>query len=95
MKSKRVQMTVPSNLEIALGVSGITIKSEYKISKAEARELFDGSNRLFEACWKDYVGYLEGSIDDPEDIEDVMDWLDSIASEKVNDWNSPFYIYGC
>ena len=62
--------------------------------KRAAMNRFDGSQGLFNACWRQYRGYINGSIDDPQDIDDVMSWLDSIASEKVNNSNSRFYIYG-
>ena len=70
------------------------MKSTYRVSKSEAREQFDGSVRLFEACWRQYREYLGGSIDHPESLDDVVEWLDQIASEKVNDSGSRFYIYG-
>ena len=72
----------------------VLMKSKYKVSKAEAREAFDGSLGLFEACWRQYREYLRGAIDYPESLNDVSDWLDQIASEKVNDSTSRFYIYG-
>ena len=55
---------------------------------------FDGSARLFRACWNQYRSWLRGAIDNPESDADVLDWLDQIASEKVNNPNSAFYIYG-
>lgn len=55
---------------------------------------FDGSERLFRACWRQYIAFLRGSIDAPICDQDVADWLDSIAAEKVNDSRSAFYIYG-
>jgi hypothetical protein len=64
-----------------------------KIRKC-ALKRFEGSKRLFEACWKQYRNYVKSSIDNPESISDVMDWLNNIASEKVNNPNSQFYIYG-
>lgn len=60
----------------------------------KARQRFDGSRDLFDECWKEYLGFVAGGTDDPENIDDVMGWLDSIASEKVNDSESDFYIYG-
>jgi hypothetical protein len=59
-----------------------------------ASKRFDGTTRLFDACWKQYREYVNGSIDDPKNIDDVTNWLDSIASEKVNNSASSFYIYG-
>lgn len=62
--------------------------------KRKASKRFDGSNELFAACWRQYRGYVNGAIDDPESIDDVMNWLDQIAAEKVNDSASRFHIYG-
>ena len=56
---------------------------------------FVGSSRLFDSCWRVYSGYLaQGAIDSPKSDADVYDWLDSIASEKVNSSSSSFFIYG-
>ncbi len=52
------------------------------------------SLRLFKACWRQYVGYLRSSIDDPTCDDDVLSWLDSIAAEKVNNSRSTFYLRG-
>ena len=62
--------------------------------KRVARKRFDGSNELFDACWRQYRQYVNGGTDDPDDIDDVMEWLDGIASEKVNNPKSRFWIYG-
>ena len=62
---------------------------------AHYRDRFDGSPRLFRACWRQYRAWMaEGAIDDPTTDQDVLDWLDSIAAERVNDGRSSFYIYG-
>lgn len=53
-----------------------------------------GSGRLKRACWRQYRYFLQGSIDDPTDDQDVIGWLESIASERVNNSKSTFYIYG-
>ncbi len=58
------------------------------------RHSFRGSDRLFRACWTQYRRYLVGSIDDPTCDDDVAGWLDSIASEKVNNSKSVFYLRG-
>ena len=55
---------------------------------------FEGSERLFRAAWRQYRRLLTDSIDTPACDSDVNDWLDSIASEMVNDTDSRFYIYG-
>lgn len=62
--------------------------------KADARKSFDGSQALFNACWNQYLAWLRGAIDSPDDQGDVDNWLDQIASEKVNNPRSKFYIYG-
>jgi len=59
-----------------------------------AQKRFDGSTELFNACWRQYRGFVNGATDDPSNIDDVMQWLDTIASEKVNNSASRFYIYG-
>ena len=64
-----------------------------KIRKC-AMKRFDGSENLFDACWREYRGYVRSAIDNPESISDVMDWLDRIAAEKVNNPKSSFYMYG-
>lgn len=52
------------------------------------------SDRLFRACWAHYRRLLANAIDFPNSDDDVVSWLDSIASEKVNNPRSTFYIYG-
>ena len=66
-----------------------------KIDKKISRSFFDGSNDLFNSCWRQYCNaYSAGGIDEPTCQEDVNNLLDSIASEKVNNPKSEFYIYG-
>ena len=56
---------------------------------------FEGSDSLFEACWRQLLRWIrEGAIDTPIDDQQVMGWLDQIAAEKVNDSRSPYFIYG-
>ena len=55
---------------------------------------FEGSQELFESCWRKYRQFVNGATDDPENLGDVMGWLDTIAAEKVNDSESRFYIHG-
>lgn len=62
--------------------------------KAYYRKRFISSERLFNACWNQYRQWLNGAIDDPQSDEDVLQWLDNIASEKVNNSQSSFFIYG-
>lgn len=66
----------------------------YAKIKKLARINFDGSQELFNACWRQYMTWLNGAIDDPKALSDVINWLDQIASEKVNNPKSRFYIYG-
>lgn len=62
--------------------------------KSYYRRQFDGSLALFTSCWNEYRRMLKGSIDDPTCDADVNDWLGNIASGKVNNPRSKFYIYG-
>ena len=71
----------------------MTLK-EVKAHREDCKKYFDGSGRLFNACWSKYLGYLNGAIDMPECGLDIDDWLENIASEKVNNPNSVFYMYG-
>jgi len=59
-----------------------------------ARNQFSGSDELFESCWRQYRSFVNGATDDPTELGDVTDWLEQIASEKVNSSSSKFYIYG-
>ena len=70
-------------------------KNGYELKKKqEYRKNFEGSDRLFNACWGQYIFWLQGAIDNPSCDYDVENWLDQIASEKVNDSRSSFYLYG-
>jgi hypothetical protein len=62
--------------------------------KRKARKRFDGSLALFEACWREYRGHVRGAIDSPSSIEDVTGWLETLASNKVNNPQSRFFIHG-
>jgi hypothetical protein len=53
-----------------------------------------GSDSLKRACWNQFVSWLRGAIDNPETDAEVIEWLNAIASEKVNNPKSKFYIYG-
>lgn len=67
----------------------------YELNKPKYyKEKFDGSNELFKICWLRYTGFLKGSIDYPSCDDDVMNWLNTIASELVNSPRSKFYMYG-
>lgn len=52
------------------------------------------STRLFRATWAHYLRYLDGAIDNPTCDEDVIGWLELIASEKVNNPRSVFWLRG-
>lgn len=70
------------------------MSTTFKLSRRIAESHFDGTRRLFLSCWRTYLAYLNGDIDEPSDQNEVDSWLESIASEKVNDPKSSFYIYG-
>ena len=56
-------------------------------TKSDFREHFDGSDDLFEYCWRKakYAYCGDG---------DLQELIEQIANEAVNDENSRFYIYG-
>lgn len=64
------------------------------IQKKEARKKFEGSNNLFDVCWKDMLSLIRDGMEEPESEEETMRVLDDIASQKVNSPRSKFYIYG-
>lgn len=68
----------------------------YKLGRPSAyRGGFKGSDRLFRACWGDYRRWLRnGAMGLPQEMMEVRHWLDAIASDKVNNSRSRFYIYG-
>lgn len=70
------------------------VNKNVSLYKTTARKHFSGSRALFDACWRKYMQYLNGAIDDQKSQKDVDDWLEQIASEKVNNSKSRFYIYG-
>ena len=64
-------------------------------SKEDYWKNFDGSRDLFEAVWRKLRSYAKSSINlDWNDNKEVEQWLESLASEFVNDPESRFYIYG-
>lgn len=69
-------------------------KSSYYYDLCQKTPATAMRRRLFSACWRQYCAYLRSAIDNPHSDSDVLDWLDSIASEKVNNPKSKFYIYG-
>ena len=69
--------------------------AEQRTQKQTARRAFRGSDRLFNACWNQLLGFCrQGAINWPTDQAELDNWLDSIASEKVNNPKSRFYICG-
>lgn len=56
-------------------------------TKSDFRKHFDGSDDLFEYCWRKarYAYCGDG---------DMQEWIEQIATEAVNDEKSRFYIYG-
>ena len=66
-----------------------TTATKTRSLKSELRKTFDGSDDLFNACWR-RVGrsIAEGYFDDPADA------LDQTANELVNDPDSRFFIFG-
>ena len=66
-----------------------------QFTKEDYWKSFDGSRDLFEAVWRKLRSYAKSSIDlDWNDNKEVEQWLESFASEFVNDPESRFYIYG-
>lgn len=65
--------------------------NEYGLQrKCYFKKQFNGSNRLFEYCWKKMLQDLQylGCIDS------ISDALEAYAGEAVNNPRSSFYIYG-
>lgn len=70
-------------------------KSSYYFDKYKEYYGHDfGSRALKRACWRKYLSFLRSSIDYPRDDMEVCGWLDSIASEKVNNPKDKFYMKG-
>lgn len=59
------------------------------MKKSDYFNNFDGSYALFCSCWADYLKYRRYM-----EIDDIQEFLNDRASEKVNDSKSQFYIYG-
>lgn len=56
-------------------------------TKRDFRNHFDGSDALFEYCWRKAKQMYYGD-------DDMFELLESIAAQAVNDEKSRFYIYG-
>lgn len=67
--------------------------TEYRNRRAEARKRFDGSDRLFNACWRELLWYERNADALPSEVE-VDAFLWEAAGRRVNDSRSPFYLYG-
>jgi len=67
---------------------------EILAARAEVKKDFDGSTDLFNACWVEYLRRLGNSIDNPTSIMDIEENIEALASEKVNNPKSKFYIHG-
>ena len=60
--------------------------------KSRLRKDVDDRPVLFDACWKEVMRFAnQGDIVDYEHLKELYN---SIASEKVNNPRSKFYIYG-
>lgn len=69
--------------------------SDYTLKKKSAyRKLFDGSDALFNSCWRQYTRDVLQQYDSPASDADVLEWLETLAAERVNDCGSRFYMYG-
>jgi hypothetical protein len=66
-----------------------------QFTKEDYWKSFDGSRDLFDTVWRKLRSYAKSSINlDWNDNKEVEQWLDTLASELVNDSSSRFYIYG-
>jgi hypothetical protein len=66
---------------------------EYRARRGEARRRFDGSERLFNACWRELLWYERNADVCGSEIE-VDSVLHGAASRRVNNERSSFWIYG-
>ena len=72
------------------------MKRKYRIgngnywARRDFRRQFDGSDTLFDHCWKKFLenrSCFDGA-------EAITDFLEQCAAEAVNNEKSPFYIHG-
>jgi hypothetical protein len=68
------------------------VDSPGSYSKGTCKGQFPGSERLFEACWRDLLRCRRHTEIDTQ--ADADRWLDQLAAEKVNNPKSAFYIRG-
>ena len=59
--------------------------------KAQFWTDFDGSEALFNACWRQLKKEVYTSS---MPADEVAAWLEAFAAERVNNPRSKFYIYG-
>ena len=70
-------------------------QDSYKIEKKSYYgRLFDGSERLFNNCWREFLTVINNGLTTFNDDNDVLRVLDEIASTRVNNPKSKFYMYG-
>ncbi len=62
---------------------------EYK--KSNFRKTFEGSEGLFESCWGEFLSWFADTCNSVYEIEECLDYL---ASQRVNDPKSKWYITG-
>ena len=66
-----------------------------QLTKEDYWKSFDGSRDLFDTVWRKLRSYAKSSINlDWNNNKEVESWLETLASESVNDSSSRFYIYG-
>jgi len=64
---------------------------EKALSKEQFRREFDGSEELFNTCWRQLKREVYTSS---MHADEVSAWLEAFAAERVNNPRSKFYIYG-
>ena len=62
-----------------------------KASKSDYFAAFEGSERLFEACWREYTDYAR---DNGKPAMAILDFINAGAQARVNNPRSPFYLRG-
>jgi hypothetical protein len=68
------------------------VNSPGSYSKGTCKGQFAGSERLFEACWRELLRCRRHTEIDTQ--ADAGRWLDLFAAEKVNNPKSAFYLWG-
>lgn len=62
--------------------------------KEKCRKRFNGSNALFEACWRKYLKYRFSLNTDITNVDEISEVLETFTAEMVNNPKSRYYIYG-